>query len=72
MAKPRFNLKSKGEKDSYIFLVYSFPNQANKRLRYFTGCSVPVALWNDKEQRVRSNRLFPQYSQINAILSKLV
>lgn len=71
MAKPRFNLKSKGEKESYIFLVYSYPNEAGKRLRYFTGCSVPVALWNDNEHRVRSSRQYPQFSEINAILASL-
>ncbi|MDO8366896.1 MAG: tyrosine-type recombinase/integrase [Saprospiraceae bacterium] len=32
---------------------------------------MPVALWNDREQRVRSSRQFPQYSEINAILSDL-
>lgn len=71
MTKPRFNLKSKEEKESYIFLVYSYTNKAGKRLRYFTGCSVPVALWNDKEQRVRSSRQFPQSSEINDILTSL-
>jgi Phage integrase SAM-like domain/Arm DNA-binding domain len=71
MAKPRFNLKNKEEKDSYIYLVYSYPNEGGKRFRYFTGCSVPVTLWNDKEQRVRASRIFPQYSEINSILSDL-
>lgn len=64
-------MKSKNEKESYIFLVYSYPNKAGKRLRYFTGCSTPVSLWNDKEQCVRSSRLYPQHSEINAILSEL-
>lgn len=62
MNKPKFNLKSKSEKETLISLVCRYQGE---RYVYSTGLKVPPKFWNDKTHRVRATQDFLDHVYIN-------
>jgi integrase len=58
--------KATGETLIYLFFTYQ-----NNRFKYSTGVKVDTKFWNAKLQRIRENRAFPQYPEINNFLNLL-
>ena len=68
MAEVRFNLKNRSESSTLISLVYRFNG---KRLVYSTGQKIPPKFWNDKKQRAKESRNYPEYAELNNLLNTL-
>lgn len=68
MAKPRFNLKNKVDKESLIVMVY---RPQKERIVYSTGMKVPPKYWNDNRMRVKETQEFNDFQFVNNQLDKL-
>jgi integrase len=68
MPNVRYNLNSRKESASVIYLVFRYNR---KRMKYSTGIKVPPRFWSDRTGRVKQNKDFPQYKQININLDRL-
>jgi len=62
MNKPKFNLKSKSEKETLIIMVCRYRGE---RYVYSTGMKVPPKHWNDKTHRVRATQDYLDHVYIN-------
>lgn len=66
MAKVKFILKEPTSKnDTLIYLVY---NYQYKRFKYSTGEKINPKFWNERHQRVKESKNFPEYPEFNTRL----
>ena len=68
MSEVRFNLKNKSQSNTLISLIYRFNG---KRLVYSTGQKIPPKFWNDKKQRAKETRSYPEYAELNNLLNEM-
>ena len=69
MAGVRFYLKDTKKQEAQIYLYVTYAT--GKRLRYYTGLTVPPEFWNTENQLIKASRLHPQHPEKNALLRKL-
>lgn len=63
MSKAKFILKEPTAKEeTLIYLLY---NYNYKRFKYSTGEKINPKFWNEKNQRVKETKQFPQYPEFN-------
>lgn len=68
MAKVKFILKEPSSKnETLIYLVY---NYQYKRFKYSTGEKINPKFWNERYQRAKETKKFPEYPEFNARLEK--
>lgn len=67
---PKINFNLKDQKTTNSTLIHLIFNYDGKRLKLSTQKSVPPKYWNDKTQRVKESREYPDHSKINNALNK--
>ena len=68
MAKVKFILKEPSSKNDT--LIYLFYNYQYKRFKYSTGEKINPKFWNERNQRAKESKKFPEYPEFNARLDK--
>jgi len=67
--KVRFNLFDKNAEETYLFAIFHY--QGGQRLKYSSGEKVRTAFWDEKTQRLKLNRKYPDHTDINLNLNHL-
>lgn len=65
--KPIFNLRTRKADSSLVVMLFHFKN---RRVVLSTGVTLPIKFWSDNAQRVKENRDYPNYRNINACLDR--
>lgn len=69
MAKVKFILKEPTSKsETLIYLIY---NYQYKRFKYSTGEKINPKFWNERNQRAKESKKFPEYPEFNSRLDTL-
>ncbi|MEZ4918289.1 MAG: phage integrase SAM-like domain-containing protein [Saprospiraceae bacterium] len=70
MRKPHFAPKADPRfPHAQIYLQFTFAK--GQLLRYYTGLTVPNEYWDKETERVKKDRKFPEYSELNAQLQRI-
>jgi integrase len=70
MRKPHFAPKPDARFPHFqIYLQFTYSK--GRFLRYYTGVTVPKEYWDKEKERVKQDRKFPAYGEINAQLNRI-